>query len=110
MGIEAARSLSPARRSDRRVARHTSKTKMSERNQRGRPAWYDKRIALILHGAGALGSYQAGVYEALRGSDYLPDWAAGISLGAVVAVVNVRTGNSPISGPRRRSHATSSTG
>ncbi|HLY04317.1 MAG TPA: SDR family NAD(P)-dependent oxidoreductase [Rhizomicrobium sp.] len=27
---------------------------------------------------GALGSYQAGVYEALAGSPYLPDWIAGI--------------------------------
>jgi NTE family protein len=44
-----------------------------------RPAWYDKRVALVLQGGGALGSYQAGVYEALSQSDYIPDWVAGIS-------------------------------
>jgi NTE family protein len=52
-----------------------------------RPAAYDKKVALVLQGGGALGSYQAGVYEALAGSDYLPDWIAGISIGAVNAAI-----------------------
>jgi predicted acylesterase/phospholipase RssA len=30
-----------------------------------RPASYDKKVGLVLQGGGALGSYQAGVYEAL---------------------------------------------
>jgi predicted patatin/cPLA2 family phospholipase len=37
---------------------------------------YDKKIALVLQGGGALGSYQAGVYEALSTSQYPPDWVA----------------------------------
>src|SRR5262249_34128627 len=37
----------------------------------------------VLQGGGALGSYQAGVYEALAASDYVPDWVAGISIGAI---------------------------
>lgn len=52
-----------------------------------RPAGYDKTVALVLQGGGALGSYQAGVYEALAGSDYLPDWVAGISIGAINAAI-----------------------
>ena len=48
-----------------------------------RPAGYDKRVALVLQGGGALGSYQAGVYAALAESEYLPDWVAGISIGAI---------------------------
>src|SRR5215475_1122423 len=48
-----------------------------------RPASYDKRVALVLQGGGALGSYQAGVYEALAASAYAPDWVAGISIGAI---------------------------
>jgi len=52
-----------------------------------RPASYDKRVALVLQGGGALGSYQAGVYEALSTSDYPPDWVAGISIGAVNAAI-----------------------
>ncbi|MFL5289702.1 MAG: patatin-like phospholipase family protein [Rhodopila sp.] len=31
----------------------------------------------MLQGGGALGSYQAGVYEALAATDYIPDWVAG---------------------------------
>jgi NTE family protein len=42
-----------------------------------------ERIALLLQGGGALGSYQAGVYQALAEADLQPDWIAGISIGAV---------------------------
>jgi NTE family protein len=52
-----------------------------------RPASYDKKVGLVLQGGGALGSYQAGVYEALATSEYLPDWVAGISIGAVNAAI-----------------------
>ena len=41
-----------------------------------------ERIALILQGGGALGSYQAGVYQALAEANLHPDWVAGISIGA----------------------------
>jgi NTE family protein len=40
-------------------------------------------VALVLQGGGALGSYQAGVYEALAEVDVHPDWVAGISIGAI---------------------------
>jgi NTE family protein len=40
-------------------------------------------IALLLQGGGALGAYQAGVYEALTEADLDPDWIAGISIGAI---------------------------
>lgn len=52
-----------------------------------RPAAYLKKVALLLQGGGALGSYQAGVYEALASSDYLPTWVAGISIGAINAAL-----------------------
>ena len=54
---------------------------------------YDKKIGLVLQGGGALGSYQAGVYEALASSVYLPDWVAGISIGAINAALIA--GNAP---------------
>ena len=50
------------------------------------PARPDK-IALVLQGGGAMGSYQAGVYDALAEVDYLPDWVAGISIGAINAAI-----------------------
>jgi NTE family protein len=58
-----------------------------------RPATYDKKVGLVLQGGGALGSYQAGVYQALAASDYLPDWVAGISIGAINAAIIA--GNAP---------------
>lgn len=58
-----------------------------------RPASYDKKVALVLQGGGALGSYQAGVYEALADSEYRPDWVAGISIGAINAAIIA--GNAP---------------
>src|ERR1700741_3101048 len=52
---------------------------------RGRPPF--ECIALLLQGGGALGSYQAGVYEALAEADLHPDWVAGISIGAINAAI-----------------------
>ena len=66
---------------------------MNKTTMPARPAAYDKKIALVLQGGGALGSYQAGVYEALAGSEYLPDWVAGISIGAINAAIIA--GNAP---------------
>ncbi|HEV2545938.1 MAG TPA: patatin-like phospholipase family protein [Stellaceae bacterium] len=60
---------------------------MGDRKAPARPASYDKKVALVLQGGGALGSYQAGVYEALSTSQYLPDWVAGISIGAINAAI-----------------------
>jgi NTE family protein len=40
-------------------------------------------IALLLQGGGALGAYQAGVYQALSEAHLDPDWVAGISIGAI---------------------------
>jgi len=58
-----------------------------------RPNSYDKKVGLVLQGGGALGSYQAGVYEALAASEYQPDWVAGISIGAINAAIIA--GNAP---------------
>src|SRR6202158_2006089 len=42
---------------------------------------------LVLQGGGALGSYQAGAYQALCHHDFEPDWVAGISIGAINAAI-----------------------
>src|SRR4051812_43554694 len=41
------------------------------------------RITLVLQGGGALGAYQAGVYEALHEAGLQPDWVIGTSIGAI---------------------------
>src|SRR5450432_1789330 len=46
-----------------------------------------EQTVLLLQGGGALGSYQAGVYQALAEADLHPDWVAGISIGAVNAAL-----------------------
>jgi NTE family protein len=42
---------------------------------------------LVLQGGGALGSYQAGAYQALCHADFEPEWVAGISIGAINAAI-----------------------
>jgi NTE family protein len=51
------------------------------------------RRVLVLQGGGALGSYQAGVYEALSRAGPEPDGIAGISIGAINAAIIA--GNAP---------------
>ncbi len=41
------------------------------------------RVALVLQGGGALGAYQAGVYQALHEAGIEPDVIAGVSIGAI---------------------------
>jgi NTE family protein len=45
------------------------------------------QVVLVMQGGGALGSYQAGVYQALQESGFEPDWVIGTSIGAVNAAL-----------------------
>lgn len=49
--------------------------------------------ALVLQGGGALGAYQAGVYEAMLEDNAKLDWVAGVSIGAINAALIA--GNAP---------------
>src|SRR5262249_40041422 len=71
----AASSSSPIRSIEREVVvsgRRPSHRKSHVATQR--PPF--ERIALILQGGGALGAYQAGVYQALAEANLHPDWVA----------------------------------
>lgn len=46
-----------------------------------------EETVLVLQGGGALGAYQAGVYEELMRTGHAPDWLAGISIGAINAAI-----------------------
>ncbi len=50
-------------------------------------------IGLVLQGGGALGAYQAGVYQALHEAGLEPDWVAGVSIGAINSAIIA--GNKP---------------
>jgi NTE family protein len=54
--------------------------------QQSKPLPYDV-VALVLQGGGALGAYQAGVYEGLHEAGIRPNWLAGISIGALNAAI-----------------------
>jgi NTE family protein len=45
------------------------------------------RVALVLQGGGALGAYQAGVYQALHEGGMEPDWVCGVSIGAINSAI-----------------------
>ena len=51
------------------------------------------RVALVLQGGGALGAYQAGVFEGLIEANVNPNWVAGISIGALNCAIIA--GNKP---------------
>lgn len=51
------------------------------------------QVVLVLQGGGALGSYQAGVYQALQEARIEPDWIVGTSIGAINA--SLIAGNAP---------------
>jgi NTE family protein len=51
------------------------------------------QIVLVLQGGGALGAYQAGVYQALHEAEIEPDWVIGTSIGAINA--GLIAGNAP---------------
>lgn len=49
----------------------------------------EEECILVLQGGGALGAYQAGVFEALGEAYREPTWVAGISIGAINAAIIV---------------------
>ncbi len=51
------------------------------------------QTVLVLQGGGALGAYQAGVYQALHEAGIEPDWIIGTSIGAINA--SLIAGNKP---------------
>jgi len=53
----------------------------------------DAQRVLVLQGGGALGSYQAGAFQALCASGFEPEWVAGISIGAINSAIIA--GNEP---------------
>ena len=59
---------------------------MASRTQPSKLPNYDT-VALVLQGGGALGAYQAGVYEGLHEAGIRPNWVSGISIGSINAAI-----------------------
>ncbi|QQP96016.1 DUF3734 domain-containing protein [Lysobacter enzymogenes] len=81
----ARRAQAPAPASPRQARRAEAVERASDesvqRVQDAAPA-LPENIALVLQGGGALGAYQAGVYQGLFEAGIAPNWIAGISIGA----------------------------
>src|SRR5262249_40995789 len=52
-----------------------------------------EHTVLLLQGGGALGAYQAGVFEGMHAHGLAPDWVTGVSIGAINAALIA--GNAP---------------
>jgi len=59
----------------------------SPRAHRGLPHNSGKECILVLQGGGALGAYQAGVFESLSNVYQEPTWVAGIAIGSINAAL-----------------------
>ena len=64
------------------MAAHDAPCDPAERRLRAAPS-LPGQVVLVLQGGGALGAYQAGVYEALHDAGVEPDWVIGTSIGAI---------------------------
>lgn len=51
------------------------------------------QVVLVMQGGGALGAFQAGVYEAMHDAGMEPDWVVGTSIGAINGAIIA--GNDP---------------
>src|SRR5215467_4359112 len=81
----------PSTRSPKDQSRYVIKPLLKSHRELKRPPF--DCIALVLQGGGALGAFQAGVYQGLAEANLHPDWVAGISIGAINAALIA--GNAP---------------
>jgi NTE family protein len=72
--------------STRSIERHGVKAEAKQPQER-------RQVVLVFQGGGALGAYQAGVYQALHEGGIEPDWIIGTSIGAINA--SLIAGNEP---------------
>jgi NTE family protein len=74
-----------------RAAARSRDVSVTNGRRKGRPN--AGQVVLVLQGGGALGAYQAGVYQALHEAGIEPDWVIGTSIGAINA--SLIAGNAP---------------
>src|SRR6202522_2249288 len=63
------------------------RTMAAAQSRRSDRASLPGQVVLVLQGGGALGAYQAGVYQALQEAGIEPDWIVGTSIGAINASI-----------------------
>jgi NTE family protein len=91
-GRASARPASTKRSAPATRAAPATRSAAASRGKAATPAGGEECI-LVLQGGGALGAYQAGVFEMLAAMQQAPHWVAGISIGAINAALIA--GNAP---------------
>jgi NTE family protein len=76
-----------------RAGRHIGAMKVVAKNTPALRKAELGQVVLVFQGGGALGAYQAGVYQALQEAGIEPDWVIGTSIGAINA--GLIAGNAP---------------
>src|SRR5919198_1134516 len=71
----------------------SSSSERGKEQAEAKPTQAQRQVVLVFQGGGALGAYQAGVYQALHESRIEPDWIVGTSIGAINA--SLIAGNEP---------------
>src|SRR6187431_1682649 len=82
--------MDASRRAEARAAGITGTSRMVAPRDADTASSYATRgdhTLLVMQGGGALGAYQAGVYEALAENGFAPDWVTGVSIGAINAAI-----------------------
>ena len=82
-----------AQRTTRRRKCHARRRRNADAAATSRTVRTRRQIVLVFQGGGALGAYQAGVYQALHEAGIEPDWIIGTSIGAINA--SLIAGNEP---------------
>jgi len=74
------------------MAARSTRTRRSTKTGDGKAPKHEHTV-LVLQGGGALGAYQAGVFEGMHEQGFAPDWVTGVSIGAINGALIV--GNPP---------------
>src|ERR1700758_5596913 len=74
------------------MAARNASTRRSTKTGDGKAPKHEHTV-LVLQGGGALGAYQAGVFEGMHEQGFAPDWVTGVSIGAINGALIV--GNPP---------------
>ncbi len=75
------------------MAKSTKASTSTDANSTSTHGAPPSRVVLVMQGGGALGAFQAGVYEAMHLAGIEPDWVVGTSIGAINAAIIA--GNKP---------------
>jgi NTE family protein len=70
-----------------KIAEREASIAAAKHGRKASTAFQHDHTVLLLQGGGALGAYQAGVYEGMHDHGLAPDWVTGVSIGSINAAL-----------------------